>query len=91
MCIRDRDKSAYPAIPQKYLPDRKWCKKLKKRPLKRALRDVYKRQEEDILTQCYEEFTRKHWDKFMQKLGISEDTLQQAVKEICKLHPCPGA
>ena len=32
------DKSAYPAIPQKYLPDRKWCKKLKKRPLKRALR-----------------------------------------------------
>lgn len=43
--------------------------------------------EEDILTQCYEEFTRKHWDKIMQKLGISEDTLQQAVKEICKLNP----
>lgn len=47
--------------------------------------------EEDILTQCYEEFTRKHWDKIMQKLGISEDTLQQAVKEICKLNPRPGA
>ena len=45
--------------------------------------------EEDILTQCYEEFTRKHWDKIMQKLGISEDTLQQAVKEICKLNPRP--
>ena len=30
------DKSAYPAIPQKYLPDRKWCKKLKKTPPKKS-------------------------------------------------------
>ena len=47
--------------------------------------------EEAIISECYEEFTRKHWDKIMQKLGISEDTLQQAVKEICKLNPRPGA
>lgn len=49
------------------------------------------RVEEEILVQCYEEFTRKHWDKIMQKLDISEETLQQAVKEILKLNPRPGA
>ncbi len=27
----------------------------------------------------------------MQKLGIGEDTLNKAVKEICKLNPRPGA
>ena len=47
--------------------------------------------EEDILSQCYEEFTRKHWDKIMQKIDISEETLQQAIKEICRLNPRPGA
>ena len=44
-----------------------------------------------IINDCYEEFTRKHWDKIKQKLGIDEDKLEQAVKELCKLNPRPGA
>ena len=47
--------------------------------------------ETDIITQCYEEFTRKHWDKIQQKLGISETELERAVKELCRLNPRPGA
>lgn len=46
--------------------------------------------EESIISECYEEFTRKHWDKIQQKLGLEEVTLGQAIKEICKLNPRPG-
>lgn len=47
--------------------------------------------EEAILSECYEEFTRKHWDKIRQKLDLEEEALQQAIKDICKLNPRPGA
>lgn len=47
--------------------------------------------EEAIVSGCYGEFTRKHWDKIRQKLGLDEDTLQRAVREVCKLNPRPGA
>lgn len=47
--------------------------------------------EEAILSECYEEFTRKHWDKIQQKLGLEEEALQHAIKDICKLNPRPGA
>ena len=47
--------------------------------------------EEAIISECYEEFTRKHWDKIQQKLGLEEDAFEQAIKEICKLNPRPGA
>lgn len=47
--------------------------------------------EEAIIAECYEEFTRKHWDKIQQKLGLEEDAFEQAIKEICKLNPRPGA
>ena len=47
--------------------------------------------EEAIIAECYEEFTRKHWDKIQQKLGLEEEAFQQAIKEICKLNPRPGA
>lgn len=47
--------------------------------------------EEKIIAECYEEFTRKHWDKIQQKLNLDDSIFQQAVKEICKLNPRPGA
>lgn len=47
--------------------------------------------EEQIIKDCYEEFTRKHWDKIMQKLGLEEEAFQQALAEITKLNPRPGA
>lgn len=47
--------------------------------------------EEAIISECYEEFTRKHWDKIQQKLDLEEGTFHQAIKEIVKLNPRPGA
>ncbi len=47
--------------------------------------------EERIVQDCYEEFTRKHWDKIQQKLGIDKDTAERAIREICRLNPRPGA
>lgn len=47
--------------------------------------------EECIIQDYYEEFTRKHWDKIMQKLGLEETLFQQAITEITKLNPRPGA
>ncbi len=47
--------------------------------------------EESIVSECYEEFTRKHWDKIQQRLGLEEDVFDKAIKEVCKLNPRPGA
>ena len=47
--------------------------------------------EEAVVEECYEEFTRKHWDKIQQKLGLDADLCQQAIREVCKLNPRPGA
>ncbi len=47
--------------------------------------------EERIVQDCYEEFTRKHWDKIQQKLDIDKDTAERAIREICRLNPRPGA
>lgn len=53
--------------------------------------DSLLRIEEDIIGQCYEEFTRKHWEKIRQKLNLPEDVCDRAIKEVCKLNPRPGA
>ncbi|WP_333616824.1 RNA polymerase factor sigma-54, partial [Bacteroides pyogenes] len=47
--------------------------------------------EEHIISECYEEFTRKHWDKIKQKLNLEENVFDRAIKEVCKLNPRPGA
>ncbi|MDR0892623.1 MAG: RNA polymerase factor sigma-54 [Mediterranea sp.] len=47
--------------------------------------------EERILQECYEEFTRKHWDRIVRKLEIDEETFHLALHEITKLNPRPGA
>ena len=46
---------------------------------------------ERIVEECYEEFTRKHWEKIMKKLDIDEPTFKKALAEITKLNPRPGA
>lgn len=45
----------------------------------------------DIIEQCYEEFTRKHWDKIKTKLGLSDEAFEEALGEITKLNPRPGS
>ncbi len=54
--------------------------------------DSYTKQNEiNIIEKCYEEFTRKHWDKIMQRLNLSEEDFQEALQEITKLNPRPGS
>ncbi len=47
--------------------------------------------EERIIAECYEEFTRKHWDKIVRRLEIDEPTFDAAIAEITRLNPRPGA
>ncbi len=47
--------------------------------------------EERIIEECYDEFTRKHWDKIMQKLELNDEEFQEAITEITHLNPRPGA
>jgi RNA polymerase sigma-54 factor len=43
-----------------------------------------------ILKHHFEEFTKKHYDKIIAKLNITEDEMREAVDEILKLNPKPG-
>jgi RNA polymerase sigma-54 factor len=43
-----------------------------------------------ILEDHFIEFTKKHYDKIIKKLEISEEDLSDALKEIIKLNPKPG-
>jgi RNA polymerase sigma-54 factor len=45
----------------------------------------------DILKHCFNEFTKKHYDKIIDKLDIGEETLKMAISEIVKLNPKPGS
>ena len=47
--------------------------------------------EERIIRDCYEEFPRKHWEKIIKKLDVDEETFNEAISEITKLNPRPGA
>ncbi len=43
-----------------------------------------------ILDQYFEEFTKRHYDKIILRLGITETQLKAAIEEILKLNPKPG-
>lgn len=45
---------------------------------------------ERILEECYQEFTNRHFNKIMSRLGMSEDRLKAAMKKIVRLNPSPG-
>ncbi len=44
-----------------------------------------------ILEDYFNEFTRKHYDKILTKLNISDEELKRALDEILKLNPKPGS
>ena len=48
-------------------------------------------QQRQLLTQCYDEFTHKRWDKIEQRLGWSGDEVGAVIDELVKLNPRPGA
>lgn len=43
-----------------------------------------------ILEKSFEQFSKKHYKKLMQKFDVSEDELKEAISEIEKLNPKPG-
>ena len=43
-----------------------------------------------ILNLYFEEFTKRHYDKIISRLGITEDEIKAAIDEILKLNPKPG-
>lgn len=44
-----------------------------------------------IVTDCFDEFTKKHYEKITKKLGIEdEEMLKDAVDDITRLNPKPG-
>jgi RNA polymerase sigma-54 factor len=43
-----------------------------------------------ILDQYFEEFTKRHYDKIIARLGITETELKAAIDEVLKLNPKPG-
>lgn len=43
-----------------------------------------------VIKDYYNEFTKKHYDKIIQKLDIEETDLKDAITEILKLNPKPG-
>lgn len=45
---------------------------------------------EMLLDKYFDEFSKRHFDKILKKLEITEDSLKGAVNEILKLNPKPG-
>jgi RNA polymerase sigma-54 factor len=43
-----------------------------------------------ILESCFTEFTKKHFEKIMSRLGIDEEQFRAAIEEIQRLSPKPG-
>lgn len=44
----------------------------------------------DLIENQFEAFTKKHYDKLLQKYGVSQEKLRKAIDEIEKLNPKPG-
>ncbi len=44
----------------------------------------------EILEKSFEQFSKKHYDKLLQRHSIDEETLKAAISEIEKLNPKPG-
>ena len=48
-------------------------------------------QQRKLLTQCYDEFTHKRWDKIEDRFGWTEEETNAVISELVKLNPRPGA
>ena len=58
---------------------------------RKDLNDPYIKLAYDILSSHFEEFTRKHYDKIIARMNITENDLKSAIEEIVKLNPKPGS
>lgn len=44
----------------------------------------------DVLTQYFDEFTKKHYDKIQRGLNLTDDELREVINQIIRLNPKPG-
>ncbi len=44
-----------------------------------------------IIKNLFDEFTKKHYDKILKKLNITDDELKEVLQEVLKLNPKPGS
>jgi RNA polymerase sigma-54 factor len=44
----------------------------------------------EVLSNYFDEFTKKHYDKIQRGLGLSDDQLKDIINQIIKLNPKPG-
>lgn len=44
----------------------------------------------NVVSNCFEEFTKKHYDKILKKCNVDEETLKEIIQTITKLNPKPG-
>lgn len=44
----------------------------------------------EMVTDYFDEFSRKHYDKIMRQMNIGEEELRKAIKEVISLNPKPG-
>ena len=57
---------------------------------KRDLSSPHTKLAQKILNDYFEEFSKRHYDKIIGRIGISEEDLKAAIDEILKLNPRPG-
>lgn len=59
--------------------------------VKRLPRGVLRKTMEEVFTDYFEEFTKKHWNKIQMGLELNDTQLDTLKEEIRKLNPKPGA
>ena len=59
--------------------------------VKRLPRGVLRKTMEEVFTDYFEEFTKKHWDKIKTGLELNDTQVETLQAEIRKLNPKPGA
>ena len=59
--------------------------------VKRLPSGVLRKTMEEVFTDYFDEFTKKHWDKIKQGLELNDTQLETLQEEIRKLNPKPGA
>ncbi len=58
--------------------------------LNKMEQDPVVRKATDLLEYCFNEFTKKHYEKILKKLDLEEDELKDIISLITKLNPRPG-
>lgn len=59
--------------------------------IKRRPNDSLKPLMQKVITDCFDEFTKKHFDKIRSALGVDADTAERVMAELRRLNPKPGS